>query len=127
MHGRVKREVSAAEIQLQQEKAVKYKKLLALTLASRGSPSAIELTAQLLRLNPDVQTAWGMRREVLLSSTLEVSVELELTADCIRRNSKSYGAWHHRQWICENYTVDLSSELDLCAQLLKLDARNFHW
>ena len=80
----------------------------------------------MLRVNPDVQTVWNMRREGLKEGW-SAEEELALSAEGIRRNPKSYGAWHHRVWVLANSdAVDLGHELELCAQLLRQDARNFH-
>ena len=79
----------------------------------------------MLRVNPDVQTVWNMRREGL-PEDWSAEEELALSADGIRKNPKSYGAWHHRVWVLAQRKVDLHRELDLCGLLLKQDARNFH-
>ena len=80
----------------------------------------------MLRVNPDVQTVWNMRREGL-SESWSAEEELALSAEGIRKNPKSYGAWHHRVWVLgQRAEVDLHHELELCGQLLRQDARNFH-
>jgi geranylgeranyl transferase type-2 subunit alpha len=96
--------------------------------AAITTSESLLLTAQFLRVNPDVTSVWNMRRDALVRATggIDVVVELGLSADCIKKNSKSYGAWHHRAWLIARGGVDLTSELDLCAMFLRLDARNFH-
>ena len=88
--------------------------------------SALALSARLLELNPEVLTAWSLRRDALarvqgeegggaqagelfgahprlpasaLLLTRRLAEELRLGERCLRRNPKSYGAWHHRRWV----------------------------
>jgi geranylgeranyl transferase type-2 subunit alpha len=123
--------ITEREVELMRDKAAKYKRLLSAALECRRGTGAAAVAAQLLRVNPDVQTAWNIRREASASSVPSpesCEEELTLSAEGIKKNPKSYGAWHQREWVAEQagWTVDCASELALCARLLQLDARNFH-
>jgi geranylgeranyl transferase type-2 subunit alpha len=149
MHGRRKAEYQAAllarsevEKEAAKNKVLKYKQLATLALQQRreakeqGTPpittrkgleEALALSAQLLRVNPDVYTLWNHRKEAIAASqvvrheleegdageaagagetaapsTSFLKTELGLIAECIQKNPKSYGAWHHRRWLLEH-------------------------
>lgn len=153
MHGRRKAEYQAAllarseaEKEAAKNKVLKYKQLATLALQQRreakmeegnatittrkGLEEALALSAQLLRVNPDVYTLWNHRKEAIIASqvvrhelekeanagagevegaaenaapsTSFLKTELGLIAECIQKNPKSYGAWHHRRWLLEH-------------------------
>mmetsp|Transcript_21422 Transcript_21422/g.65438 ORF Transcript_21422/g.65438 Transcript_21422/m.65438 type:complete len:345 (-) Transcript_21422:44-1078(-) len=135
-------------------KAKQYKALEAALqdVRRRGdnSDAAVDLGAQLLRVNPDAYSAWNHRREMLFARTTAAAGETEgggaggawelaadvaagelrLTAEALRRQPKSYPAWHHRRWVLERLAGDretaFAEELRLCAVFLDADERNFH-
>ena len=111
----------------------------------------LQLTAQVLTVNPDIHTLWNIRREcvhTLVSSQAQTGDsteegesdgdgegdgdaawrrEVELTAQCLISNPKSYGAWHHRCYSLDQMAApDWDRELALCAKFLSMDERNFH-
>lgn len=95
------------------------------------SQETLALTAKVLALNPEYQTAWGVRRRVLLegvfpplyvSSPLRASLikltcihtcsspeekiqslqaDLLLTNEALKSNPKNYSVWEHRKWCLE--------------------------
>lgn len=97
---------------------------------------ALDLTAEVLIINPDLGTFWNFRREVLLKMEQEKSVsergllfggELSFLERCLRVNPKSYGTWHQRVWALRRHPdPDWRHELQLCTQCLQQDGRNFH-
>lgn len=127
----------------------------ATVLLEQVEGQALQLQAQLLRVNPDYYTLWGHRKELLLAqldpsavqagaaelpwvqgklypqppAPLEPDVlatELELTSLCIQKQPKSYPAWHHRLWAVKGGGADLDAEIALTAEFLDADERNFH-
>jgi geranylgeranyl transferase type-2 subunit alpha len=148
MHGRRKAEYQAAllarseaEKEAAKSKVLKYKQLAALALKQRREANEQNLTittrkeleeelalsAQLLRVNPDVYTLWNHRKEAIAASqvvrhelegayageaggamenaspsTSFLKTELSMIVECIQKNPKSYGAWHHRRWLLEH-------------------------
>ena len=160
MHGRVKSAqavVTAAELAAQQKKAATYSELSKVLLLRRKNDvkcsETLELTAKMLRSNPDFYTLWNYRKDIIVQQCLDgdiplaaamahkgdrsfavplaageamLQVELGLTADAIRKNPKCYGAWYHRQWMITYFEFHLKAELGLCAALLMTDQRNFH-
>mmetsp|Transcript_4359 Transcript_4359/g.7301 ORF Transcript_4359/g.7301 Transcript_4359/m.7301 type:complete len:337 (-) Transcript_4359:24-1034(-) len=99
-------------------------------LMQRGG--TLDLTANMLMVNPDPVYLWNRRRSLLCDdddNLKDLQEELSLTQKCLERNPKAYGAWFHRKWCIlkagREETV-LQKELGLCANLLNLDERNFH-
>ncbi|EDO35525.1 predicted protein [Nematostella vectensis] len=98
---------------------------------------ALDLTEQILGVNPDVSTLWNFRREIFLKwredggfteKLVNVSrKELAFLQGCLKVNPKSYGVWFHRQWVNEFIPApDWTQELLLCNMFLSFDERNFH-
>lgn len=92
-------------------------------------------TSEALLLNPDLLTAWNVRRRALRllfasDDWQAAGQELEFSVATIKVNPKSYGAWHHRRWLVGEALrgtpgeAPIRHELALCAKLLELDARN---
>lgn len=152
MHGVKKSEMAGANgeeaiRELEEEEAPQiahYQSLVRRVLAL-GSLSEKELgadmaaimaiTSEVLLLNPDLLTAWTIRRRALRTlfasgDWLAASQEMEFSVATIKANPKSYGAWYHRQWLIGEAMreapegVPIQHELALSAKLLDLDARN---
>lgn len=98
------------------------------------TPESIALNGNLLRLNPEVYTAWNFRRQAFEEKlknggdeAIEISkTELDLTEKALMKNPKSYAAWHHRKWIISWGFSSLEHEIHLVEKLLQVDDRNFH-
>lgn len=99
--------------------------------------ASLKVTGELLLLNPDLMTAWNLRKKALLSLLHNkecealIKEELEFGVSAIKVNPKSYGAWYHRKWLItklHDFGVHfgLVVEIKLCSKLLDLDSRNFH-
>ncbi|XP_072006855.1 geranylgeranyl transferase type-2 subunit alpha [Engystomops pustulosus] len=144
MHGRIK--VKTTLEQQEAKRKEREKKLQLYVGATQAAfnkrkvgeldKEALEITAQILALNPDFASLWNLRREVFLAlgtdrsdeeiQPLYVS-ELSFLESCLRVNPKSYGTWYHRCWIMEHMPEpDWSRELALCNRFLEIDERNFH-
>ena len=108
--------------------------VMARRAARRYDADSLALAARLLELNPEVYTAWNMRREALEAvldgggdAAVEATrVELVLGERALLRNPKSYAAWHHRKWVVRHGFCSLERELGLVGKLLDADERNFH-
>ncbi|XP_024079881.1 geranylgeranyl transferase type-2 subunit alpha-like [Terrapene carolina triunguis] len=144
MHGRLK--VKTTEEQAEAKRLEREKKLRQYVAATTAifekrktgqlDKEALELTNQILGVNPDFATLWNFRREILLRLEPEGSPEemqslcrgeLSFLESCLRVNPKSYGTWHHRCWVMEHVPhPDWARELELCAKFLEIDERNFH-
>lgn len=112
MHGRKKptQPSSEAELTAIQRKAVQISALYGDLIMKKNDKNvtteSLELTAKILRTNPDFYSAWNYRREILMAVTTSLSLtprlngdklsipdltetELQLSEDCIKKNPKS--------------------------------------
>ena len=103
MHGRVRGKDSdkdeaarAAMSEAIKRKAAMYTKLTSLVIKYRRegnkSPEALNLTANLLRINPDYYTLWNYRREILISMHgeslgLSIDIDIDISKDHSISNS----------------------------------------
>lgn len=97
---------------------------------------ALDLSAKLLEMNPEIYTAWNYRKLGVESNLQSLSdpdsikslldEELRVVESALRQNYKSYGAWHHRKWVLRKGYSSIEREFRLLDQFLKADSRNFH-
>ncbi|GAA6061979.1 hypothetical protein JCM10212_005223 [Sporobolomyces blumeae] len=101
------------------------------------SDETLALSARVLEINPEFQTGWGLRRNVLLNGPLKdadpqarqrtLEQDLALTNLALRSNPKIYAVWEHRKWVLETMPdADWAGELKLVDLFLEKDGRNFH-
>ncbi|XP_048148335.1 protein prenyltransferase alpha subunit repeat-containing protein 1 isoform X1 [Corvus hawaiiensis] len=80
----------------------------------------IDITCTLLLLNPDFTTAWNVRKELILSGTLNPLKDLHLGKLALTKFPKSPETWIHRRWVLqqliqENSLPNLASKGNLGA------------
>eukprot|EP00210_Caulerpa_lentillifera_P003058 g2920.t1 len=103
----------------------------------RSDEQTLIMSAKLLKLNPEIYTAWNYRRIVLTESFDSGSVsaeakqeilsnELMLVSDALKSNPKSYATWHHRRWVISTRLFSMDAEFDFIEKKLEEDSRNFH-
>ncbi|KAM8793167.1 protein prenyltransferase alpha subunit repeat-containing protein 1 [Eudromia elegans] len=61
----------------------------------------IDITCTLLLLNPDFTTAWNVRKELILSGTLNPFKDLHLGKLALTKFPKSPETWIHRRWVLQ--------------------------
>nr|XP_008101507.1 PREDICTED: protein prenyltransferase alpha subunit repeat-containing protein 1 [Anolis carolinensis] len=61
----------------------------------------IDITCTLLLLNPDFTTAWNVRKELILSGTLNPVKDLHLGKLALTKFPKSPETWIHRRWVLQ--------------------------
>lgn len=86
-----------------------------------------------LLLNPDVQTFWNMRRELLQACRLECQAELHFTSVVLSRKPKCAEAFSYRKWIVtklkrngEKVENLLYEELKVARNAANRYANNYH-
>ncbi|KAM3940259.1 geranylgeranyl transferase type-2 subunit alpha isoform 2-T2 [Leptodactylus fuscus] len=144
MHGRIKVKTTLEQQEAKRKEREKKLELyvgatqaaLSKRKAGQLDKEALEITAQILALNPDFASLWNLRREVFLALGADRSdeemrplyvSELSFLESCLRVNPKSYGTWYHRCWIMQHMPEpDWTRELTLCNRFLEIDERNFH-
>nr|XP_028605380.1 protein prenyltransferase alpha subunit repeat-containing protein 1 [Podarcis muralis] len=61
----------------------------------------IDITCTLLLLNPDFTTAWNVRKELIVSGTLNPVKDLHLGKLALTKFPKSPETWIHRRWVLQ--------------------------
>ncbi|NXH57340.1 PTAR1 protein, partial [Rhabdornis inornatus] len=61
----------------------------------------VDITCTLLLLNPDFTTAWNVRKELILSGTLNPLKDLHLGKLALTKFPKSPETWIHRRWVLQ--------------------------
>lgn len=102
------------------------------------TPRALELTTQVLELNPELYSVWNYRRHVLqrlfedarFGRRAALEFDLKLGMSFLKRYPKCYWVWNHRKWCLHELAslgeVNWGYEMAIVAKLLEYDARNFH-
>ncbi|NWU72457.1 PTAR1 protein, partial [Pterocles burchelli] len=68
----------------------------------------IDITCTLLLLNPDFTTAWNVRKELILSGTLNPHKDLHLGKLALTKFPKSPETWIHRRWVLQQLIQEKS-------------------
>lgn len=89
------------------------------------SDRVLDLTKQILSVNPANYTVWQYRRSCLLALGKDLREELDYMDSFSRDNPKNYQIWHHRRVIAEN-TRDGQRELDFTSAVFAVDSKNYH-
>eukprot|EP01119_Soliformovum_irregulare_P001480 TRINITY_DN11183_c0_g1_i1.p1 TRINITY_DN11183_c0_g1~~TRINITY_DN11183_c0_g1_i1.p1 ORF type:complete len:316 (+),score=92.87 TRINITY_DN11183_c0_g1_i1:11-958(+) len=89
------------------------------------SPRALEISKEVIALNPANYTAWYFRRNVLEALKSDLTEELAYVSKVGNSNPKNYQIWFHRRWVVE-HLKDYSHELSYCAKQVEGDSKNYH-
>ncbi|CAL9727878.1 geranylgeranyl transferase type-2 subunit alpha [Monosporozyma unispora] len=122
-----------------EKKIASYKSLVKSMFQCRDNDDytyeAIELTTNLLDMNPEFNTAWNYRRDIISSIKTQLDLgfwknELKFTMIQLKKFPKVYWIWNHRVWTLDNFPSQQltiwQGELTVVDALLELDSRNFH-
>lgn len=102
---------------------------------SNYSLEAMQLTTKVLDINPEFNTVWNYRRDIITNMGKLVDEkfwqdELKFTMIQLKKFPKVYWIWNHRVWILNNIPTNQlimwQGELVAVNALLEMDARNFH-
>ncbi|KAK4703335.1 protein farnesyltransferase/geranylgeranyltransferase type-1 subunit alpha, partial [Phenoliferia sp. Uapishka_3] len=97
----------------------------ALVKAGEKSPRALDLTEDLIRMNPGHYSIWSYRARILLETQADLSLELDLMDELVKEHLKSYQVWQHRRTIVLALGSS-SRELPFTSRALSLDSKNYH-
>lgn len=107
-----------------------------LQLRQQRSPSAeslLALTRAVLLINPDVQVAWNIRKELLTSEKQDIHSELNFSAVVLSRKPKCADAFVHRRWLLSLLSevcplpMDLTQkEFTICTKASESYAHNYY-
>ncbi|KXN92160.1 Protein farnesyltransferase/geranylgeranyltransferase type-1 subunit alpha [Leucoagaricus sp. SymC.cos] len=97
----------------------------AIVKAQERSERVLQLTEELIRLNPAHYTAWQYRYETLLALSSSLETELELMNELVIKYLKTYQVWHHRRLLLTQLRTPLP-ELRFIERCLQVDPKNYH-
>ncbi|KAK2766728.1 CAAX geranylgeranyltransferase alpha subunit [Arachnomyces sp. PD_36] len=109
------------------EEATAY--LRAVMAADEMSDRALELTEDVIRLNPAHYTVWLYRAKILFSLNKDLNEELAWLNKIALKYLKNYQIWHHRQLLLssDTYFPTLpASEPAFLKSMFDLDSKNYH-
>ncbi|KAK2805427.1 CAAX geranylgeranyltransferase alpha subunit [Onygenales sp. PD_10] len=109
------------------EEATAY--LRAVMAADEMSERALQLTEDVILLNPAHYTVWLYRAKILSALEKDLNKELEWVNKLAMTHLKNYQIWHHRQLIISNTTIFPTlpaQELPFLKQMFALDSKNYH-
>lgn len=134
-------EIERKRLEKEAIKIKQYQELLESLYAKRTaqdySMESLDGTTRVLQINPEFQTAWSIRRQILLNGILpsltpeiqqaKLEEDLQLTNSALRSNPKNYSVWEHRKWVLETMPdADWGMEMKMVEIYLEKDGRNFH-
>jgi len=89
------------------------------------SPRAMNLTTELIFMNPSHYSIWEYRKKIIIEMKHDLNQELDFLDELAIDHPKSYQLWHHRRSLVEFYRY-FDREIPFINAALKEDAKNFH-
>ncbi|EEQ88584.1 CaaX farnesyltransferase alpha subunit Ram2, variant [Blastomyces dermatitidis ER-3] len=109
------------------EEATSY--LRAVMAANEMSERALELTGDVILMNPAHYTVWLYRAQILVALKKDLNEEIEWVNKLALQCLKNYQIWHHRQLIMSNleaFPTLPGTEQQFLMQVFALDSKNYH-
>ncbi|KAK3619411.1 CAAX geranylgeranyltransferase alpha subunit [Elasticomyces elasticus] len=95
-------------------------------MASNGfSPRVLDLTEDLIDMNPAHYTVWLYRAQCLFALNSDLHVELERLNETALAHQKNYQIWHHRNLIVDKLDK-CEGEQGFVQRMFVKDAKNYH-
>ena len=99
--------------------------LRAVMAANEFSPRVLELTEDLIDMNPAHYTVWLYRAQCLIAINGDLRRELEWLNATALAHLKNYQIWHHRMMLLDKLD-DCEGEGEFVEQMFERDAKNYH-
>ncbi|KAF4555340.1 Protein prenyltransferase alpha subunit-like protein [Elsinoe fawcettii] len=99
--------------------------LRAVMAANEMSSRALDLTENIISMNPAHYTVWLYRAKILASLGLDLKEEIIWLNAVALRHQKNYQIWHHRQFLLDKLN-DPKGEIRFVNRMLAGDAKNYH-
>ncbi|KXL48601.1 hypothetical protein M433DRAFT_56742 [Acidomyces richmondensis BFW] len=108
--------------------------LRAVMAVNEYSPRVLELTEDLIDMNPAHYTVWLYRAQCLFAINADLRMELEWLNETALAHQKNYQIWHHRFLLLgklgeengEGLDEVVEAERQFIAQMFEKDAKNYH-
>jgi protein farnesyltransferase/geranylgeranyltransferase type-1 subunit alpha len=105
------------------EEAMSY--LRAVMAANEYSERVLDLTEDVIELNPAHYTVWLYRASTLFALKADLRAELEWVSNTARANQKNYQIWNHRMMVVGELG-DPEGEAEFVEEMFGLDGKNYH-
>ena len=99
--------------------------LRAVMAANEFSPRVLELTEDLIDMNPAHYTVWLYRAQCLFAINSDLHQELQWLSETALDHQKNYQIWHHRMLIVDKLD-ECEGEANFVEQMFEKDAKNYH-
>lgn len=99
--------------------------LRAVMASNEFSPRVLDLTDDLIDMNPAHYTVWLYRADCLLALNNDLKQELEWLNETALEHQKNYQIWHHRMLIVDKLN-SCEGEADFVERMFERDAKNYH-
>ncbi|KAF8882468.1 farnesyltransferase [Infundibulicybe gibba] len=99
-----------------------------ITRTGEKSARVLEITEDIIRMNPAHYTAWQYRYTTLLATSAPLDLEFRLMDALAVKFLKTYQVWHHRRLLLQRTPAARTpaEELQFVARSLDVDAKNYH-
>lgn len=99
--------------------------LRSIMAANEFSPRVLELTEDLISMNPAHYTVWLYRAQTLFALNSDLAAEKAWLNEKALAHQKNYQIWHHRNLLVEKIG-SAEGEGEFVEKMLELDAKNYH-
>ena len=114
-----------AAIAYSEEYAETMSYLRAVMAANEFSPRVLDLTEDLIDMNPAHYTVWLYRAQCLFALNSDLREELEWLNETALAHQKNYQIWHHRHLILDKLG-ECEGEAEFVERMFEKDAKNYH-
>jgi protein farnesyltransferase/geranylgeranyltransferase type-1 subunit alpha len=90
------------------------------------SDRCLDLTEDIISMNPAHYTVWLYRGKILRELNKDVYAELRWLEAVSFKHLKNYQIWHHRQVLMSSLPTMPPGEIPFLTRILALDAKNYH-
>ena len=90
------------------------------------SDRCLDLTEDIIAMNPAHYTVWLYRGKILAALQKDVYAELRWLEGVSFKHLKNYQIWHHRQVLVSSLPAAPPGESPFLTRILALDAKNYH-
>ncbi|QDS67447.1 hypothetical protein FKW77_000480 [Venturia effusa] len=99
--------------------------LRAVMARNERSERVLDLTEDIIGMNPAHYTVWLYRARVLFHLSLPLRNEIQWLNPTSLKHQKNYQIWHHRQTIIDRLN-DPTGEQEFITEMFALDSKNYH-
>lgn len=100
--------------------------LRAVMADNEKSERVLELTQDIIQMNPAHYTIWLYRASIVFETKRDLLQELEWLNPISLKYLKNYQIWHHRQTIMAHIETLPPNELSFLSQMFAKDVKNYH-